>query len=424
MSGRLFYGWWVLLGVFLNYTALVGIQIYTLPLFYPELIREFGWSTEEVTRAATIFFLSGALITPCISTFYDRFSIRKFMFAGSLVSIICLTCFSTLMETVNQMVIIYLGMSVAQACAGQVPVMVIVTRWFRRLRGVAIGITLLATSVGGALFPLVVRTVMAEDGWREAVWGVMLFAGTLMLVPQLLLIRNRPEDLGLLPDGDTAVQAAGVAGNKAPGEGPTLHQALRTPVFWLLAFATGALWFCINGIIQHQTIFFSTELGLDSLILPGVISVFFWFAIGGKLMFGWLGDRYSKTLMMFVAVLHLLAGLLILRFAEASNMPSLYAYAAVYGFGFAGTFTMIQLVIAEFFSGRYYGRILGLLTMFDVGSGGLGIAAIARMQAHYGSYLSVIDKLILLICAVAAMVYLLHHLHRRSLESAAASMNA
>jgi hypothetical protein len=61
---RIFFGLWVLLGIFIGYTALVGIQVYTLPLFYPELMSEFGWSTEGVTRATTIFFLTGAIITP------------------------------------------------------------------------------------------------------------------------------------------------------------------------------------------------------------------------------------------------------------------------------------------------------------------------------------------------------------------------
>ena len=73
MSGkRIFFGWWVLLGIFISYTALVGIQIYTLPLFYPALIKEFHWSTEDVTRAATIFFLTGAIITPFVSSLFDQ----------------------------------------------------------------------------------------------------------------------------------------------------------------------------------------------------------------------------------------------------------------------------------------------------------------------------------------------------------------
>jgi sugar phosphate permease len=79
---RLFYGWWVLLGIFIGYTALVGIQVYTLPLFYPELKSEFGWSEEGITLAATIFYLTGAFLTPLVSPLFDRYSARIFMIAS------------------------------------------------------------------------------------------------------------------------------------------------------------------------------------------------------------------------------------------------------------------------------------------------------------------------------------------------------
>ena len=73
-GNRIFFGWWVLLGTFLSYMALVGVQVYTLPLFYPELMKEFSWNPEQVTRAGTIFYLAGAIITPFISSLLDRFS--------------------------------------------------------------------------------------------------------------------------------------------------------------------------------------------------------------------------------------------------------------------------------------------------------------------------------------------------------------
>ena len=166
MSGnRLFFGWWILFGIFSMYTALCGIQIYTLPLFYPELMREFGWSTEKVTRAATVFFLTGAIITPFVSSLFDRFSARIFMIAGAAATIIGLFSYSSL-HTLTQMTVIYMIFSLSQVCAGQVPTMLTVTRWFKRYRGIAVGITLMGPDVGGAVFPLVVKYVLARSGWR------------------------------------------------------------------------------------------------------------------------------------------------------------------------------------------------------------------------------------------------------------------
>jgi len=416
-GNRVFFGWWLLLGVSSGYMALVGVQVYTLPLFYPELIREFGWSTEGVTRAATIFFLTGAIITPFVSSLYDRYSVRRFMIGGAIATILGLFAYSSL-QTLTQMTIIYVVLALAQVCSGQVPTMLVVTRWFKRYRGIAIGITLMGTSVGGAVFPLVVKYVMERGSWRDAIFVLMIICAVMMVVPLIFLIRSRPEDKGLQPDGiQIETEKADMPVQQALAVGPTLHQAVRMPAFYLLAFATGALWFCMNGIVQHQTIFMNMELGVSKDTVPVIISAIFWFAITGKLLFGFLSDRFDKTIMMFIVVINLILGLSILRFSSADNPISLYGYAAVFGIGFSGTFTMIQMVIADFFSGQSYGKILGILTMVDVSSGGIGITVIAKMQSAFNSYLPVINILIGLCCLVVVVVALLYKMRPSSVQS-------
>ena len=409
MSGnRVLFGWWVLFGIFISYTALCGIQIYTLPLFYPELMREFGWSTENVTRAATIFFLTGAILTPFVSSFFDRFSARLFMIAGAFATVIGLFSYSSL-RTLTQMTIIYMIFSMSQVCAGQVPTMLVVTRWFRRYRGIAVGITLMGPDVGGAVFPLVVKYALQNGGWRDALQVLMVIAGIMMLIPLIFLIRSRPEDKGQLPDGGLPEQFS-LPDQPAANTGMTLQEALRMPAFYILAFATGSLWFCMNGVVQHQTIFMSSELGITMDTLPVIVSTIFWFAIIGKLLIGYLSDHLDKVLIMFVVVIALIAGLTILRFSSADHPLRLYCYAAVFGIGYSGTFTMIQLVIAEFYSGRSYGKILGILTMVDVASGGIAITVIARMQEALNSYRPVIEMLIGLSCVVAVLVLFLYRI--------------
>ncbi len=421
-GNRLFFGWWVLLGTFLSYTALVGVQVYTLPLFYPELMREFGWNSEQVTRAPTIFYLTGAVITPFISSLFDRYSVRMFMLAGASATIIGLYSYSQL-QSIRHMIVIYLVLAMAQVCAGQVPTMLVVVRWFKRHRGIAVGIALMGTSIGAAVFPLVVRHVLATGTWRDAIFVLMIICAIMMVLPMIFLIRSRPEDMGLRADGDQVEkETVDLPAQKLEHEGPTLREALRMPTFYLLALATGALWFCINGTQNHQTIFMNTELGIDMDTLALIVSAFFWFAIVGKLLFGYLGDRFSKTLIMVAVVVNLIVGLLILRFSSADHILSLYAYAAVYGIGFSGTFTMIQLVIAEFFAGHSYGKILGILTMVDVGAAGIAITVLARMQMAFGSYLPVFEVLIGICCGVAVAAAILHKMHLNALRQSKAAL--
>jgi MFS transporter, OFA family, oxalate/formate antiporter len=416
LGKRIFFGWWVLLGIFISYTALVGIQIYTLPLFYPKLIKEFGWSTEAVTRAATIFFLTGAIITPFVSSLFDRFSARGFMIAGALAAAIALFSYRSL-QTVAQMTIIYMVFALSQVCAGQVPTMLIVTRWFKRYRGIAVGITLMGPDVGGAIFPLVVRYVLARGGWRDALLVLMIISAALMLSALIFFIRSRPEDKGLLPDGDLVkTETADTPIRQTQHAGPTLGEALRMPAFYILAFATGALWFCMNGMVQHQTIYMNKELGIAMDTVPMIVSALFWFSILGKLLIGYLSDHFDKIAIMFAVVVALIVGLSILRFSNADNLLGLYGYAAVFGIGYSGTFTMIQLVIAEFFSGQSYGKILGILTMVDVGSGGIAITVIAKVQGAYNSYLPAFEMLIALTCVVAILVLFLRKMRRNILQ--------
>jgi MFS family permease len=407
MVNRWYYGWQVLFGLFLNYMAVVGIMVYTLPLFYPSFISEFGFSSEQVTRPAFLAYMTGAFITPFISPFYDRYSIRKFMLAGTVFMVSGMLALSGF-QTYAQMMAINLVFALGQVCAGQVPTMVAATRWFNRRRGIAIGLVLISTSVGGALFPLVVRKMMMGGmDWRGAVFVLMVICGVMMLLPVLFLIRNRPEDIGLTQaEADPPGKSGLPAGRQL--DGPTLKQALRQAEFYLLAFATGGLWFCLNGLVQHQTILIGKELGIGIESLTLVSSLFFSFAIVGKLALGWLADRCNKILIMFCSVLNLIIGLFILRMAHDGGLAVLYSYAVVYGIGYGGMFTMMQLVIAEFYAGKSYGRILGMLTMVDIGVGGLGIPAFGLMQGAFGSYMPILEMMMGLNVVIAVTVLVLY----------------
>lgn len=413
-SNRVFYGWWVLFGIFTSYTALVGVQVYSLPLFYPELTKEFGWSKQSISYAATIFFLTGASITPFVSSLFDRYSARIFMIAGGCITVVGLLAYRS-METLTHLTMIYVILAFSQVCAGQVPTILVVTRWFRKYRGIAVGITLTGTSIGGAVFPLVFRHVMANGGWRDAITVFMIISAVMMMIPYVFFIRSRPEDKGLLPDGIAVEQTVRSERGKEPA-GPTLKEALRNPAFYILALTTGALWFTMNGIYNNQSFFMSAELGLSTSTYSLIFSAIFWFAIAGKILFGYLSDRYDKILIMCIVVIMLIIGLVFLRLSSADNLLNLYGYAAVFGMGFGGTFAMIQLVIAEFFAGRSYGKILGILTAVDVACGGLGISVIAEMERIYGSYLPVIEILIGMTSVVAVMVVALYRIRRNNMK--------
>jgi sugar phosphate permease len=398
---RIFYGWWVLAGVFIAYAASNGIILNTLPLIYPNLIEEFGWSNEEVTRPATIFLLVTAVLSPLGGSLLDRYPPKRLMIVG-LVLITMALALLPMISSSTELTMVYLIFSVGLALGGLIASMLVITRWFVRHRGVAVGLLLMASSFGGALFPMIVKDTLITSGWREAMLIIAVIGGVMMIAPLIIIVRNHPNDMGLNPDGDTdAPTEPSSAGVTAPtGANVTLQEAFKMPTFYLLAFATGTLWFCILGVLQHQGIYLGRELKVDPAVIPDVFIVFFWSAIVGKVIFGWFSDHYDKIVIMLAAVFNLGLGLLVLRLSNADSLTSIYLYAIIFGCGYSGAFTMIQLAIAEYFSGASYGKILGVFTMVDTIAGSAGVLTLGLMSDSMGSYAPAFNMMMVL-CTIA-----------------------
>lgn len=396
--GSIYRGWWVLGGLVLIYAATNGILMHTLPLLYPSLIDEFGWDEAQVTLPATVFFVVAALTSPPAGALLDRYSARKIILVGVVVIAIGLFAYSRV-STLGQLIGVYVLLAVALSLSGLVSNMLIVTRWFVRLRGRATGILLMASSLGGAVFPMLLGVSMAAYEWRGALVVFALVAAALTVLPLLFLVRDRPEDVGLSADGDgagTDPQTSVSAG------GPTLRAAVRQPRFYVLALATGAVWFSIISLVQHQSIYLARDVGIERSLLPGVFSTFFACSVIGKFAFGWLGDRLDKTATLCISVCVFVAGLALLRFIEADNRTALTLYAITAGIGFSGAFTSIQLLIASYYAGASYGKILALLTLIDTLAGAAGTRVVGLLREGTGSYLPAFD--LMMGCCVAAIV--------------------
>ena len=238
--------------------------------------------------------------------------------------------------------------------------------------------------------------------------GVLVLAvlgGAMMILPTLFLVRNYPKDKGLAADG-----VADPEPEKRPKPDPfgkVVVSLLRSPVFYLLAFATGTLWFCIVAMLNNQALFFREELMLDDTRTTAIYSSFFFAAIVGKVLFGYLADKFNKLLVTMASVLNLALGLALLFLAVPGETTWPLAYAIVYGVGYAGAFTMIQLMIAEYYAGRNYGVYLGIFLLIDSLAGASGGRFLAWSADQYGSFTNGFTVMMGL-CAVAVVcVYIL-----------------
>jgi OFA family oxalate/formate antiporter-like MFS transporter len=399
---RFFYGWWVLLGLCLVYGSSNGILMFTLPLFYPDLISEFGWNEAEVTRPAGVFLFVAAVLHPLGGVLLDRYSARILMFVAYGIAVVALGIFPYI-NSLGAMMIIHGFFGLSFGLAGLVANMLVLTRWFVRYRGIAVGLLLMGASFGGAVFPLIVRQPLIDGGWREASGLLAVLGGLLMLLPLIFMVRNRPQDLGLHPDGaqQNTPPSTDPAAVMNVVNGPSLRDALGSRVFYMLAFATATLWFCIVGVYQHQAIYLGRDLGVDKADIPFIFSVFFWSVMAGKAGFGYLSDRLNKVHVMLGSIINLTIGLIVLRMVDAESTALIFTYAVIYGMGVGGAFAMIQLVIADYFAGNAYGKILGIFTFVDTMAGSLGALVLGSMRVAMDSYVPAMNLMIGM-CTIAA----------------------
>lgn len=411
---RVFYGWWVLGGLFLMYAVSNGISNFTLPLLYPSLMDEFGWNQEQVTRPAAIKFLFASIFNLAVGFLLDRYAPRPIMGAGALIMVTGLVCFVFMgslplltidfsafgsdtvfnLDTLFYFTTFYLLLAFGLSMCGLIPSMLTTSRWFTKYRGRAVGILLMASSFGGAVLPLIIKGSLEIGNWQQAIMILAAIGFVGMFLPVIWPLRAKPEEMGTTPDGLSEAESESSETKKLGyAGGASLAEAARMPIFWFLQIATSILWFCISGVVQHQAIYFR-EQGLSGGDLALTFSLFFWCSIIGKFIFGWLSDHFPKANIMLLAILNLAAGLVILRFADGAGITMIYVYAVVYGIGFSGAFTMVQLLVAELFTGPTYGRILGTFVAADTISAAAGIWAIGTIRVAAGSYIPAIDMML------------------------------
>jgi len=385
--------WIVLGGLFLVYMASNGVTLHTLPLLYPELMDSFGWQASEVTLPATVFFVIGAVTSPPAGWLLDRYSSRAIIGFGSTLLTLGLLAYSAT-SSLWQLVAVYALLGLALSLCGLVSNMVMLTGWFDSGRGRATGILLMASSLGGALFPLAVGSGIEQLGWRQTVLLTGVGVGSMMLGSVWLLLRDGRR---LMPD--------------SPSPGPSSDREQRviplilTRRFAAIVFATGSLWFIIIALTQHQSIHLARDVGLARSSLPSVFSLFFACSMVGKFCFGLLSDRFDLHRVMASAILMLAIALLALSQMTASATVLLYGYAVLAGLGFSGAFTCIQILIAAHYSGPLYGRILATIVLIDTLCGALGTQTIARIREWQGDYSSAFIGMAML-AALSAIVVL------------------
>lgn len=405
-----YYCWIVLCCLFLMYMASNGIVLNTFNLYLPEFAKEFGVDIGKATGLAATLYLVLALPLPFVGNLLEKFSPKKLIITGAIgVSIgLFFLARATSFGMIQLFVIIY---PLFLCLVGLLTSMYVINNWFVKYKGIATGILLMASSVGPAIFAPIVGRWIKTVGWHAAAQNQFILCSCLILIPALL-IYSHPAHINSSADGIPGTVGRQPIVDKAASKA-LLKKALTSAEFYLVALVTAALWFCIGGFIQNQRNY-QADLHLDVAQSGQLQGLFFLFGLLGKLLFGYLGDKFSVKKIMLISVGNMLLGCLLLYWS-LQDSRWIVPCAIVFGLGYSGTFTMIQLYIIDLFGGAAYGTILGLLSFIDTLCASIGVAVLGGMRKANGNYEKAFIIMIVLTIFSLLATYLINQRAKKGL---------
>jgi MFS family permease len=398
-----FYGWRVAATSVSIYFFTNGMTLFVPQNLFPRFIETFDATAGDVSLTTGLSLGLAALLAPFVGAVVDRAGVLRALRTGLLVMAVCVSLYP-FARSLTDLYVLHAGLALGLVLSGLLVNVVLLSNWFVARRGAVVGMLAAGSSLACALLPVAISPAVndPELGWR---WGYgALAAGfwLLAVLPGFTVLRETPATVGAFPDGGAAPPPASGSGEL---DGVEFAAALRTPALWCLAIGSACLWFSIQSMNSQVTIYFEQEAGLAPARATLLFSVIFWFSFVGKFLFGALSDRMPKRRVMLLASLVLLIGCLLPFEAGdeglglTSDLTRLSVFAAVFGLGFGGSFTMIQLVTVEVFGQRSLGKILGIVTLIDALGAAAGTVLTGKLQTATGSYLTPF----LMIAAVAAV---------------------
>jgi MFS family permease len=386
------------------YMASNGIVLNTFNLYLPEFARAFNVDIGKATGLAATLYLVLALPLPFVGNLLEKFSPKKIILTGAFgVSAgLYFLSIATSFKMIQLFVIVY---PLFLCLVGLLTSMYVINNWFVKYKGIATGILLMASSVGPAIFASIVGKWIKTLGWQAAVQNQFILCSCLIIIPALL-IYSHPSIINSSADGIPGTIGRQPKVDKVASRA-LLKKALLSLDFYLVALITAALWFCIGGFIQNQRNY-QVDLHLDVEQSGLLQSVFFLFGLLGKLLFGYLGDKFSVKKIMLLSVFNMLLGCLLLYWSLRDNRW-VVPCAIVFGLGYSGTFTMIQLYIIDLFGGAAYGTILGLLSFIDTLCASIGVAVLGSMRKVNGNYEKAFMVMIVLTIFSLMATYYINH---------------
>lgn len=390
MRRTFFYGWIVVAVTFV--TMAIGVNARTaFSLFFPPILSEFGWDRGVTAGAFSFGFVVSGFVSPLIGRLMDRAGPRAVMELGVALMAGGLLLAPLTTQPWHLYVTIGVMVGAGSICLGYSGQSLFLPNWFIRRRGLAMGIAFAGVGIGSVTLLPWVQHVIEVSGWRTACTAMGLMV-LIVLAPINLLLRKRPEDMGLQPDGDAALTMASakpvsnVVDPVWAATDWTLPRALRTARFWWISFGYFCGLYIWYAVQVHQTkylldIGFSPNVGVWAL---GVVSLL---GIPGQIVLGHASDRIGREAIWAISCLGFaicFAALIALRYEPSLLLVYVMVFAqGALGYGLT---SVMGAVVLEIFQGAHYGSIFGCIMLAALAGGAAGPWATGALHDLTGNY--------------------------------------
>jgi MFS family permease len=380
---RFFYGYVVTAAGFTIW--LIGWGTFTpcFSVFFKPLLAEFGWSRAETSLAYSLSFMVLATLGIMIGWLTDKLGPRIVVLVfGSFLGVCYL-----LMSQINALWQFQMNFALVGGIGASsiyIPVMVTVSRWFVKRRGLMIGIVQAGMGIGGFIFPPLTGWLILVHGWRSAygILGIITFIGIIM---GGVFLRRDPSDIGQLPDGVGGWMAteAKLQNSKIQGTGFSLREAIHTSQFWMIAGLYYSFGFCRSTFLAHivahvQDLGFSLTDGAN--VLAVIIGSSMFSRVGMGRVADKIGNRQAFMISFAATMVSLIWGLV------AKDLWELYLFALVFGFGWGNQAVLRVGITSEVFGLASLGLVMGILGFAESGAATFGSFFAGYIFDVFGSY--------------------------------------
>jgi MFS family permease len=398
----IYYGWVMLVAVSCTEVISWGILYYAFSFFVAPMQAELGWSTVALSGAYSLALLCSGLAAVPVGRWVDRHGTRLLMTVGSILATLLVLAWSQV-SSLAAFYLIMAGIGLVSAAVLYEPAFAIVAVWFRRKRGRALAVLTFFGAWASFIFIPLSAWLTASLGWRQALLVLAGLLATVTVPIHALLLRRRPEDLGLRPDGEPE-EVVGPTAQPPAERSIATKVALREVRFWLLTFAFADSTFATVTMTVHL-IPYLTGGGHTAQFAATIAGLFGLMSLVGRLVIGPLADRYARRWITAGLISMQIVGMSVLAVAGASSAGAL-VYIVLFGAG-SGTLTIMRAaLLAEHYGPASYGTINGAQNLALTGARTLAPVGAGLLVGLLGGYEALFGGLVTLMALGVVAVLL------------------